>query len=50
MIEHAYSLQGMSTLSSPYVALVRLPTKELSGTHAPFVPVILPFFLHFSVI
>jgi hypothetical protein len=52
MIDHPFSLQGMSTLASPHVSLVRLPTKELSGTHAaPFVSVTLPFFfLHFSVI
>jgi hypothetical protein len=42
----------MSISASPHVSLVRLPTKELSGTHAaPLAPVTLPFFsLHFSVI
>jgi hypothetical protein len=49
MIDHAYSLQDMSTLASPYVSCpsVRLPTKELSERMLDLSQSLFP---HFSVI
>lgn len=53
MVDHAYSLQGMSTLASPHVSLASLTVclqRNFQERMLHLSQSFFPFFLHFSVI